>query len=90
MPMGYRIVDGKAEIIPEAAQLVKMIFADYLNGISTYRIARNLTAQGILNASHKPSWNHCSVGKILENQKYKGDGFYPPLIETELFELQQP
>lgn len=89
MPMGYRIVDGKAEIIPETARIVKIIFQDYLNGISTYRIARSLTAQGILNASHKPSWNHGSVGKILENQKYKGDGFYPPLIENEIFEQVQ-
>lgn len=89
MPMGYRIVDGRAEIVPEAAQIVKKIFSDYLNGISTYRIAKSLTARGILNASHKPSWNHGSVGKILENQKYKGDGFYPPLIETAVFEQAQ-
>mgnify|MGYP000395698255 FL=1 len=41
-PMGYRIVNGKAEIIPEAAEIVKGIFEDYLNGTATYRIAKNL------------------------------------------------
>lgn len=89
MPLGYRITDGKAEIIPETAQMIKKIFDDYLNGVSTYRIARTLTEQGVLNASHKPSWNHGSVGKILENQKYKGDDFYPPLIDAGIFEQVQ-
>lgn len=89
MPLGYRIVNGKAEILAEDAKIVKRIFTDYLNGISTYQIAKSLTAQGVLNASHKPFWYHGSVGKILENQKYKGDGFYPPLIVPDMFEQVQ-
>ena len=87
--MGYRIVNGKAEIIPEAAEIVKGIFEDYLNGIATYRIAKKLTEQGVLNANRRPSWSHCSVGKILENQKYKGDDFYPALMDAETFEQVQ-
>lgn len=78
MPLGYRIIDGKADIVPETAQIVKAVFQAYLGGTSTYRIAKDLTEQGVLNASHKPSWNHGSVGKILENRKYTGDEFYPP------------
>lgn len=87
--MGYRIVDGKAEIVPETAAIVKRIFEDYLNGTATYRIAGNLTEQGIPNANNKVSWSHPSVGKILENQKYKGDEFYPVLIDTDTFERVQ-
>ena len=45
--------------------------------------------QGILNARHKPSWNHGSIGKILENRKYLGDKFYPPMIDEDLFEQAQ-
>lgn len=89
MPMGYRIVNGKAEIIPEAAETVRQVFHAYLSGISTYRIAKDLTAQGVLNASHKASWNHGSIGKILENQKYQGDEFLPPLIDHLTFEKVQ-
>ncbi|WP_143321077.1 recombinase family protein [Clostridium sp. HBUAS56010] len=88
-PLGYRIVDGKADIVPEAAQIVKAVFQAYLGGTSTYQIAKDLTKQGVLNASHKPSWNHGSVGKILENKKYTGDEFYPPLIESEIFKQVQ-
>lgn len=89
MPMGYRIVNGKAEIVPEAAETVRQVFHAYLSGISTYRIAKELTAQGVLNASHKASWNHGSIGKILENQKYQGDEFLPPLIDRPTFEAVQ-
>lgn len=89
MPIGYQIINGKAEINPETAAIVKRVFQAYLDGTSTYRIAKELTAQGILNASHKPSWNHGSVGKILENQKYKGDEFYPQMIEPDVFESVQ-
>lgn len=88
-PLGYRIQNGKAEIEPETAALVQEVFAAYLRGTSTYRIAKDFTRRGILNASHKPSWNHGSIGKILENRKYLGDEFYPPLIEQSVFEQVQ-
>lgn len=89
MPLGYRIENGKAVIVPDAAAIVKQVFHDYISGISTYRIAKELTKKGVLNASHKPSWNHGSIGKILENRKYLGDGFYPPMIDNEIFERVQ-
>lgn len=88
-PLGYQIQNGKAEIEPETAELVKEVFNAYLAGTSTYRIAKDFTQRGILNASHKPSWTHGSIGKILENQKYLGDEFYPPLIERSIFEQVQ-
>ena len=89
MPLGYRVVNGKAEIEPDSARIVRKIFKRYLVGVSTYQIAKELTEQGVLNASHRPSWNHGSVGKILENQKYKGDAFYPKIIDTAIFEQVQ-
>ena len=89
MPLGYRIENGKAVIMPETAAIVKQVFQDYNNGISTYRLAKELTEKGVPNASHKPSWNHGSIGKILENRKYLGDDFYPPMIDKGLFEQVQ-
>lgn len=89
VPLGYHIQNGKAEIEPETANLVRKIFDTYLAGTSTYRIAKDFTRRGILNASHKPTWNHGSIGKILENRKYIGDEFYPPLIEQSIFEQVQ-
>ncbi len=88
-PMGYRMRNGKIFLEEEKAKVVRKVFADYLSGISTYAIAKELTANGILNANNKPSWNHGSVGKILENTKYLGDEMYPQMIETEVFEQVQ-
>lgn len=89
IPLGYQIVNGKAEIAAENSQIVKAVFEEYLNGISTYQIAKSLSKQGVLNANNKPSWNHGSIGKILENSKYTGDDFYPPLIDQAKFEQVQ-
>jgi hypothetical protein len=81
--------NGKVLFEEEKANVVRKVFTDYLSGISTYAIARELTASGILNANNKPSWNHGSVGKILENVKYLGDEMYPQLIDTKIFEQVQ-
>lgn len=88
-PIGFRMRNGKIYVEEEKAKVVREVFDNYLSGISTYAIAKELTAKGILNANNKPSWNHGSVGKILENIKYLGDEMYPQMIETEIFEQVQ-
>lgn len=88
-PIGFRMRNGKIYVEEEKAKVVRKVFADYLSGISTYAIAKELTAKGFPNANNRPSWNHGSVGKILENIKYLGDEMYPQMIETEIFEQVQ-
>ena len=85
-PLGYCIQNGNAVIDPITAAVVRNIFTDYQKGKSTYQIAKELTKQGVLNANHEPKWYHAGVGKIIENRKYLGDGFYPALIEQEQFD----
>lgn len=89
MPIGYKLVDGKIQLDEPKAAVVKRIFADYLSGVSTSALAKRMTEMGFLNANNKASWNHGSIGKILENVKYLGDEFYPQMISTELFEQVQ-
>ena len=89
MPLGYRMAGGKILIVPEQAELVKEVFQAYSEGNSMYQLARRLTEQGVLNANHKPVWNHGTVGKILENRRYLGDEFYPALVDSELFHKVQ-
>lgn len=85
MPIGYQMAEGKILIDKEKAKIVRMVFQDYAAGISTYALAKKLTKLGAFNANQKPSWNHGSIGKILENTRYLGDAFYPAMIEPELF-----
>jgi len=88
-PIGFRMRNGKIYVEEEKAKVVREVFDNYLSGSSTYAIAKELTAKGVPNANNKPSWNHGSVGKILENIKYLGDEMYPQMIETEIFEQVQ-
>ena len=70
--LGYRrIADGSLEIIPEEAEIVKMIFADYLNGMGKLAIANQLNEQGILTKNGN-QWSPESVMRILRNEKYAG------------------
>jgi hypothetical protein len=86
MPIGYKLADGKIQLDEPKADVVKRIFADYLSGVSTSALAKRLTEIGFPNANSKASWNHGSIGKILENVKYLGDEFYPQMIDSEVFE----
>ncbi|ACL77039.1 recombinase family protein [Ruminiclostridium cellulolyticum] len=80
MPLGYKISDGSITIDSEKADIVKMIFSSFISGKSMMKISQELTKAGVLNASGKPSWNHCSVGNILKNIKYIGDEYHPAVI----------
>lgn len=85
IPLGYSVAQGKAQIEPETCQVVQAIYKAYDDGASCNAIAKDLTAKGIWTANQKAVWHCCMVGKILENQKYLGDDFYPRMIEDDLF-----
>ena len=70
--LGYRLSDGKLEIIPEEAEVVKKIFSDYLSGRSIQSISKELTRSG-LPAPHSDVWNRSTVAGILKNEKYTGN-----------------
>lgn len=89
MPIGYRMVNGTIEIDEEQSRTIRNIFKDYINGKSMIAIAKELTATKIVNANKKPNWNHGSVGKILQNVKYKGDALYPLIIDEDTFKKVQ-
>ena len=85
MPIGYKMVDGVITILEDKADLVRKVFECYVSGSSLLQIARMFTDMGVLNGNGKPSWSHGSIGNILSNVKYKGDGFYPAIIPEDLF-----
>ena len=72
--LGYRKgADGKPEIVPEEADTIKRIYAEYLAGASLLEIAKSLMADGILTAKGKTKWTAKGILSILTNEKYKGD-----------------
>ena len=72
--LGYRKgADGKPEIIPEEAEIVKEIYHSYLTGMSLQQIADSLNIRGITTKSGKSLWKSNKIQSILTNEKYTGD-----------------
>jgi len=71
--LGYkRNHDGVLEIIPDEAEIVKLIFNSYLSGMGKLAIAN------MLNEAHIPTkfdneWTPEAVKRILTNEKYCGE-----------------
>lgn len=76
IPYGYRIENGVAVIDERAAKQVQCTFENYLNGDSLIKAAENAGIKG----------NHGSIKLMLQNRRYLGDGFYPPIISEETFD----
>lgn len=70
--LGYRLVDGRYEIVPEEAEIVRLIYDLYLGGLGYEGIARELTRRG-LKTRKGNKWNHASVLWILHNCSYTGN-----------------
>lgn len=85
-PYGYETYKLKKQkgyslrIIPDQAEIVKLIFEMYTNGIiedgqkrevGSYVIARKLNSYGYLNQYNAP-WNEGHVTKILSDETYTG------------------
>jgi hypothetical protein len=79
IPYGYKIVDGKAKVDEKNAKQVKMLFTRFLEGDSLATASKSC----VLNLTHS------QVGRMLEKKVYCGDGFYPSIISTEVFEQVQ-
>ena len=72
--LGYRRgSDGKPEIDPEQAVVVKRIYERFLAGDSLATIANDLNTDGIPTPSGVGKWQRGTIESILTNEKYKGD-----------------
>lgn len=68
---GYSNNQGKLELIPEEANMVRMIFQDYASGISTPRIEKKLWNMGY-RSFKGGKINRDVIKNIIRNPKYKG------------------
>ena len=74
-PYGYENKDGKMNIVPKEADIVKEIFTMTINGMGTHLIARELHNRSI--PSNKGAkWHGSTVRGILQNEKYTGDAIF--------------
>lgn len=71
-PYGYINADGKMEVVPEEAEIVRTIFSECVNGKGAFLIAKELNERGIP-SKRGTIWHPSTVQGILKNEKYTGD-----------------
>ena len=71
--LGYRKgTDDVPEIVPEEAEIIRMIYRSFMLGKTPNRIAEDLTFMKIPTPSGKEVWSRSTVESILTNEKYRG------------------
>lgn len=82
--LGYRRgEDGLPEIVPEEAEIVRLIYQLFMEGKAPSYIARQLTARHIPSPAGKEKWRPETVKSILTNEKYKGDALLQKTFRTD-------
>lgn len=69
---GYRMRNGRLEIHPEEAEVVRMIFSLYLDGFGCQAIANRLQRMGIPSVGG-PVWHHTMIAYVINNEHYCGN-----------------
>ena len=69
---GYRLVDGRFEILPEEADVVRRIFSEYLSGKGPTAIANGLNEDGVL-TRRGFAWRPNVIAAMLRNYNYTGN-----------------
>ena len=70
--LGYRIRNGRYEIVPEEAEIVRRIYADYLAGFGYQAIVTRLREDGVLSRLGG-KWEQSSISRILSHPAYTGN-----------------
>ncbi len=88
--LGYRKGEnGLPEIIPEEAETVRLIFKLFMDGLTPYYIAKELTERGIPTPFKKKVWVCKKVESILTNEKYKGDALLQKKFTVDFLTKKQ-
>lgn len=100
-PLGYVRVDGRLQIVPKDAEVIRMIFEEYAKGGTCFTVAEYLLRMNILKkklSGEFQPWAAKDIQRTLRNVLYagfvaSGDELYPgqhqPIIEKELWDAVQ-
>ena len=77
-PFGYRLKNGKLELLPESLPIIQYIFHAYLSGDTASGIASALTR-----FTEDLTWNPQKVDYILTNERYCGNALLRKRFATD-------
>ena len=88
--LGYRKgEDGLPEIVPEEAEVVKLIYKSFMEGLSYYKIAKMLMEREIPAPAGGEKWYTRTVESILTNEKYKGSALLQKKFTVDFLTKKQ-
>lgn len=64
--------DGNLAINEEQAKTVRLIFGLFIEGLTPYTVAKELTRRGIITVTGQSKWNAATINSVLRNEKYAG------------------
>ena len=64
--------DGVLQIVPEEAEIVRMILELYVQGSGVRKIKKYLESHGIKTVTGKSEWSTSTIDRMLSNEKYVG------------------
>ena len=88
--LGYRKgEDGLPEIVPEEAEVVRLIYKSFMEGMSYYKIAKMLMSMEIPAPAGGEKWHRRTVESILTNEKYKGSALLQKKFTVDFLSKKQ-
>lgn len=88
--LGYTKDDeGKLIIVPEEAEIVRRIYAEYMDGKTFLQIRRGLEKDGIKNGAGNAKWWESNIRQILTNEKYIGDALLQKTYTVSVLEKKR-
>ena len=88
--LGYtKDEDGKLIIVPEEAEIVRRIYAEYMDGKTFLQIRRGLEKDGVKNGAGNAKWWESNIRQILTNEKYIGDALLQKTYTVSILEKKR-
>ena len=78
-PFGYRIENGIAVVDEPAAAKIRQLYQNYLDGLSLSKAAAEAGIKTY----------HGTAKRLMENEHYLGDSFYPAIIDDDTYRKAQ-
>ncbi len=83
-PYGYCWNTDKLEIIPEEAEIVRLIFSEAISGAGAHTIAKKLNLMEIPTRKQK-TWSSSVILSILKNERYTGNALFQKTYTDDQF-----
>lgn len=89
LPFGYCMESGQICVVDDEAEIIRMIFTSY-----TKENSYETLAEWLNHGEHAyfpgRRWNKNTLARILQDERYLGNGVYPAILAADAFQRRKP